>query len=214
MKQIALTFDDGPNTTTTAQVLEKLEKYDVIASFFLIADSIDEDSAKMARKAYNMGCEIDNHSRTHSHMNTLDAETIREEIRYTSDKIFQITGEMPRFFRPPFIDVNDTLFENVDLPFINGHNGLDWDDTVEAEKRASLVLGAVDDGSIILLHDMQGNDKTVAALDIIIPELLNRGYEFVTVTDLFKNKGITPTIHSGIVYSDVTDTEKYIKDQA
>ncbi len=213
MKQIALTFDDGPNTTTTAEVLDKLKKYGVVASFFLIADNINEDSAKKAREAYEMGCEICNHSRTHSHMDTLDADTIREEIRYTNDRILEITGEMPRFFRPPFIDVNDTMFENIDLPFICGHGGLDWDDTVETQRRVSLILDAVDDGSIILLHDMEGNDKTVAALDIIIPTLKDRGFEFVTVTDLFKNKGITPKVHSGIVYSDVTDREKFHKEE-
>ena len=67
-KQIALTFDDGPNATTTVQVLEKLKKYNVRASFFLIADNITEESAKVARQAFDMGCEINNHSKTHSHI--------------------------------------------------------------------------------------------------------------------------------------------------
>ena len=208
-KLIALTFDDGPNAVTTPEVLGKLKKYGVVASFFLIADSIDDESSKIARRAYDMGCEIDNHSKTHSHMDTLDADTIREEIRYTSERIYQITGEMPRFFRPPYIDVSETMVETIDMPFICGHNGLDWDDSVDADRRASLVLGSVGDGSIILLHDMAGNDKTVAALDMIIPELKERGFEFVTVTELFRRKGITPTVHSGIVYSDVTDTRRF-----
>ncbi|MCR4763539.1 MAG: polysaccharide deacetylase family protein [Lachnospiraceae bacterium] len=208
-KQIALTFDDGPNTTTTVQVLDKLRKYGIIASFFLIANNITPESEKMVRKAHDMGCEIDNHSKTHAHMDTLDADTIREEIRYTSERIFELTGEMPRFFRPPFIDVNETMVENIDLPFICGHGGRDWEPDVDAATRASLILDSVRDGSIILLHDMTGNDRTVEALDTIIPALQKQDYEFVTVTELFEKKNIRPTVHSGIVYSDVTDTRRY-----
>lgn len=61
-KVIALTFDDGPNTTTTNEVLDILEEYDAVASFFLIGDNISEESAASVKRAYDMGCEIDNHS--------------------------------------------------------------------------------------------------------------------------------------------------------
>ena len=86
MKQIALTFDDGPNTTTTMEVLDKLEKYNIIGSFFLIADRINEESAKSVKRAYEMGCEINNHSKTHSFMDKLDTKTIRDEVSCTSQE--------------------------------------------------------------------------------------------------------------------------------
>ncbi|MCR4787575.1 MAG: polysaccharide deacetylase family protein [Lachnospiraceae bacterium] len=208
-KQIALTFDDGPNTTTTIDVLEKLKKYNVSATFFLIGDSINEESEKSVKKAVEMGCEIENHSKTHSDMQTLDEQTIKDEIKYTTDEITRITGRKPEFFRPPYISVNETMVQSIDLPFICGHGGRDWEDEVSAEERASLILDAVDDGSIILLHDMPGNDKTVEALDIIIPELKARGFEFVTVSALFKNKGKKAGVHNGVVYSDVDQTLRF-----
>ena len=65
-KVIALTFDDGPNVTCTPKVLDLLEKYGVKASFFLIGDNIDEQSAEVVKRAYTMGCEINNHSRSSS----------------------------------------------------------------------------------------------------------------------------------------------------
>lgn len=208
-KQIALTFDDGPNTTTTVEVLNILKKYNVVASFFLIADLITPESVESVKEEVKMGCEIANHTKSHQDMTKMDPDTIREEIDYCSKKIYEITGEYPKFFRPPFILVNETMVENIDLPFICGINGLDWDPTVMADERARLVLETAEDGSIILLHDLEGNVETVKALDVIIPKLLEEGYEFVTISDVFKNKGITPPVHSGIVYSNALQTKRY-----
>ena len=208
-KQIALTFDDGPNTSTTLEVLDILEKYNIIASFFLIADEITPESAESVRREYAMGCEIENHSKTHSDMTKMDAATIREEIDYCSKKIYELVGEYPKFFRPPYINVSKTMVESIDLPFICGIHGTDWDPTIMAQERASQILEQAKDGSIILLHDLLGNVETVKALDILIPKLLEQGFEFVTISDIFANKGITPSVHSGIVYSDVHQTNVY-----
>ena len=142
-------------------------------------------------------------------MPELDAETIRMEIEYTDEKIIGITGQKPAFFRPPYIDVNNVMVENIDKPFICGINGLDWENNVSAQRRAEMILGKVADGNIILMHDTEGNDKTVEALDLIIPELLARGYEFLTVSALFESKGITPGVHNGVVYSDVLQTRRF-----
>lgn len=208
-KVIALTFDDGPNTTTTVEMLDQLEKYEVVASFFVVGNSITEESGEVMKRAYDMGCEIGNHSQTHSDMTKMTEEDIREEIRYTSDMVEEITGEAPHFFRPPYISVNDTMFDAIDLPFISGYGANDWEDTVTAEQRASKILDQVSDGSIILLHDMAGNSKTVEALDLLIPALLEDGYTFVTISDLFAAKGVTPAGDEKIVYSDAEQTSMY-----
>lgn len=206
-KVIALTFDDGPNTSVTVDVLDKLEKYNVVGSFFLIGQNITPLSAQSVKRAAEMGCDIENHSWTHRYMNTLTAEEIKKEIEDTSDKIYEITGRYPQFFRPPFIVVNDTMFDNIDLPFICGIHGEDWDRTVTAEQRAERILKQAKDGAIVLLHDMPGNDATVEALDTIIPELQAQGYELVTISQLFEAKGITPSADKNIVYSFADQTE-------
>lgn len=200
-KAAALTFDDGPNNVTTPQVLEKLKKYGVKASFFLVGDNISDQSARFVKAAHDMGCEINNHSRTHSAMPTLSPQEMRAEIEYTSDKIKQITGEPPRFFRPPYIAISDSMYENIDLTFIAGIGAEDWLDEVSAEQRAQRILAQLQDGDIILLHDMVGNYRTVAALDMIIPAVLERGYELVTVSELFAAKGIAPK--RGVTYTNV-----------
>ena len=201
IKSIALTFDDGPNTVTTPQVLEKLEKYGVTASFFLVGNNINDESATIAERAYKAGCELNNHSLTHSVMPDMPADEIRREIEITNGKIRAITGDFPRFFRPPYIAVNETMHENIDMTFIAGIGAEDWKDEVSADSRAEKILSQVKNGDIILLHDMEGNFRTVDALDMIIPELLRLEYRFLTVSEHFAEHGTTP--RHGTVYTNV-----------
>lgn len=208
-KIIALTFDDGPNTTTTNEVLDVLEKYGIKASFFLIGNNIDSESAKAVKRAYDMGCEIGNHSKTHSYMDKMDIDEIISEVEDTNEKIVDITGEEPKFFRPPYISVNKDMIDNIDMPFIAGYGANDWVDKYTAEHRAKLVIRQARDGGIILLHDAKGNSQTVQALDIIIPELQSQGYEFVTISEVFARKGITPEAHNGKIYSYAEQVGEY-----
>lgn len=187
---VALTFDDGPNTLTTVQVLNKLEKYGVTASFFLVGTNITDETKDIVKRAYDMGCEIDSHSKTHSYMNQMTADEIKEEISYVDDKLMEIIGKPAPFFRPPYIAVNDTMYQNIDKPFICGFGCDDWDPKVTIDERTERTLEQVQDGAIILLHDSYNNFQTVAALDKIIPALQEQGYQFVTVTELFNVKGV------------------------
>lgn len=207
VKYIALTFDDGPNSTTTNEVIDKLEKYGIVASFFLVGNNIDDESAKAVKRAYDLGCEIDNHSRTHSNMTELSAEEIKAEYDYTDGKVYEITGEHTKFFRPPYIAVHQIMFDNIDVPFIAGIGANDWEDRVTAEMRVRMILKQAKDGDIILLHDAEGNSMTVEALDTIIPELQKQGYKFVTVTELFRAKGIKPDMEK--VYTNVMQKNQY-----
>ena len=192
MPIIALTFDDGPNTVITPQVLDLLEEHGILASFFLIAQNITPESAEVVRRAKAMGCDIENHSLTHGFMNQMSVEEIRAEVQACTDKIIEITGEAPKFFRPPFIAVNREMYDNIDLTFICGCGCEDWVPTVTVQERIDRVLANAEDGQIVLLHDMQWNQNTADALKVIIPELKKRGFRFVTCAQLFEEKGVTP----------------------
>ena len=192
MPLIALTFDDGPNTVITPQVLDTLEEYDAVGTFFLIAQNITPESAEVVRRAQAMGCEIENHSVTHGFMDKMTVDEIREEVRVCTEKIVEITGRAPQFFRPPFISVSKAMYDNIDLTFICGIGCEDWVPTVSAQERIDRVLAAAEDGQIVLLHDMQWNQNTADALKTIIPELKKRGFELVTVSQLFEKKNVTP----------------------
>lgn len=207
VKYIALTFDDGPNSTTTNEVIDKLEKHEIVASFFLIGNNISDESAKAVKRAYDLGCEIGNHSRTHSDMTQMTEEDIKAEYDFVDEKVFEIIGEHTKFFRPPYISVNQKMFDMIDVPFIAGIGAADWEERNTAEKRARAILRQAKDGDIILLHDMEGNSATVEALDTIIPELKAQGYQFVTVSELFRAKGIEPNMER--VYTNVMQQTTY-----
>ncbi len=200
-RRIALSFDDGPNTSVTPQVLDLLEAYGIRASFFLIGQNITPESAQSARRAAAMGCDLENHSVTHRPMNTLSPEEVREEIRDCSERVTALAGRAPRFFRPPYIAVSPALAELVPLTFIAGKGCNDWMPEVSAQERARLVLEDPQDGEIVLLHDSLGNFATVEALRTVIPALIERGFAFLTVPELFEQCGVQPA--PGMLYSNV-----------
>lgn len=200
-KLIALTFDDGPNTTTTNAVLDLLEQYDARASFFLIGDNINDESAVSVKRAYDMGCEIDNHSKSHSTMTGMSEAELLDEITYVDEWVCDIIGEHTRFFRPPFIAVSQSMYDTIDMPFICGYDCRDFMENVTAAERADAILSSAKDGMIYLLHDAAGNDQTVEALKTVIPELQAQGYELVTLTELFAGQGETPK--RNLLYSEV-----------
>ena len=206
-KLIALTFDDGPNDITTPKVLDILEEHKIPASFFVIGQFINDETAKQMTRAISLGCEIQNHSFTHGFMTQMSKEQIEEEIRKTDEIIEKYTGTRPWMFRPPFIDVNPAMHETIGHTFICGVGCFDWEPQRSAQERYDILMASVKDGDIVLLHDLMGNDNTVEALRMIIPELKKRGYTLVTVSELYEKKGIKPAAHNGILYSNVLQTE-------
>ena len=200
---IAITFDDGPNATTTMEILDVLEKYQVRASFFLIGTNINDESAKSVKRAYDLGCDIENHSKTHSYMDKMTADEIKDEVTYVNDKVKEITGTTPKFFRPPYIAVNNTMYDNIDMTFISGYGCNDWEDRVTAEYRAKYLEKKAADGVIFLLHDAEGNSKTVEALDKAIPILLEKGFQFATISELFELKGVEISGTDTNIYSEL-----------
>ena len=200
---IALTFDDGPNTTTTAEILDLLEKYQVRASFFLIGSNLNDETAKVVKRAYDLGCDIENHSMTHSYMDKMTAEEIADEINTLNDKIKDITGEAPKFFRPPYIAVNNVMYDTIDMTFISGLGCNDWDDKVTTDRRVLVLQRRAKDGLIFLLHDAEGNSQTVEALDEAIPYLLEQGFQFATISELFALKGIEVSGDDTNIYTDL-----------
>lgn len=205
-KLAALTFDDGPTIGITDQVLDILEENDVKASFFLIGQQITEETEYLVKRAYDMGCSIENHSLTHASMPTLSPEEIKAEIDETTRRIEKITGEKPEFFRPPFIDYDQKMYDAIDLPFICAYGCEDWEPSVSAGERIKRVLEAARPGYMILLHDMMDNEQTVEAIKTIIPGLKKQGYELVSIRELFRRSGVKP--ERNVIYMSVDEVRE------
>ncbi len=202
-KYIALSFDDGPNTTITPMVLDVLEENGVKASFFVIGQNITEESAVVMQRAAKMGCTIENHSMTHQHMSRFDEKTIKDEIAKTDALVEKYVGRTPKFFRPPYIDHNPLMHDSIAKIFISGVGCNDWVKEVTAEQRLETMLTTIKDGDIFLLHDFEGNENTVEALKKLIPEMKSRGFTFVTIPELFEISGKELPEYDRKIYTNV-----------
>lgn len=183
-KMIAFTFDDGPDPNNTLRLLEMLAKEDVPATFFLIGQNVEmyPNIVKAIEKA---GHEIGNHSYNHRDLTTLSQEEMVNEITKTDQAIENITGKRPKYFRPPYGSVNQTVADAVNRPIIQWSvDSEDWQ-----SKNTSLIIERVTasatEGAIVLLHDI--HQTTVDAVPELIKQLKESGYTFVTLDTLLDN---------------------------
>ena len=198
-KLIALTFDDGPNGQMMPAFLDYLKEQNVKATFFVIGSYVPTYK-NVIKRAYDEGHEIGNHSYSHIDLTELTKDQLLSEIEKCQVEVELVTGERPKFFRPPFLAVNDIMNENIDLPYASGYTINDGTEGTIADDRYYKTVTQAHDGAIMLLHCSFHNDETLEALKKIIPELRAQGYEFVTLSELFERTGVTP--ETGIMYKD------------
>lgn len=139
------------------------------------------------KKSYSNGNEIGSHSYDHAQLTKLSEVGIKSEITKTKKVIKDAIGIYPTVLRPPYGSFNDTVSKIVDVPMIYWSvDTLDWKyrnvDYVYRE-----IMKTADDGEIILLHD--SHPTTVDGFIKALPKLKKKGYELVTVSELFKLKG-------------------------
>ena len=186
-KQIALTFDDGPHPALTPRILEILAKYNVPATFFMVGQNV-LNYPNAARAVIEAGHEVGNHTFTHPHIANLNEKAIFEEIGKCEDALEELCEYRPHLLRTPQGALTQSLerclLDDDYILVLWSLDTRDWENksTVSIVKT---VLDSVQSGDIILMNDFIGhNSKTPEALEKIIPILLSRGYEFVTVSAL------------------------------
>ena len=183
---VAITFDDGPSKFTM-QLLEQLEAYDARATFFMVGTNVPK-YPETVKKMKEIGCELGNHTTNHPRLIQLDIAGIQNEIQSTNQAIQAIVGEAPTLMRPPYGAVNELVQSVVGLPLAMWSvDTRDWEQKDMAFVKNS-VLNAAKDGEIILLHDI--HETTVQAVLQAIPELVNRGYQLVTVSEMATARGV------------------------
>lgn len=192
---VALTFDDGPNHNTS-RILDILEKYGIKGTFFILGCNI-EGNEKTIERMKQLGMEIGNHMYSHKLLTKLSDEKIKEEVKKVDNLVFNIIEEYPTLIRPSYGTVNKRIRSLMDRPIIIWNiDTLDWKNH-NSKKITSRVMKDISDGDIILMHDIYR--ATANSLEMIIPQLLKKGYQFVTVSELLYYKEID--IKEGSVYS-------------
>ena len=188
-KKIALTFDDGPHPKLTKRILEVLDKYSIKSTFFVIGENVKNYPNEL-KKIYEKGHEIGNHTYSHSILKSMPKDKIQDEIINTEKQVREICDCNMSLVRPPCGIYDETLekiAEEKDSKIVLWT--IDTHDWAHASKKniVNNVLKNIKDGDIILFHDyVSGEYNTPEALDIIIPLLLEKGYEFVTVSELLQ----------------------------
>ncbi len=186
---VALTYDDGPSRDVTPRILDKLEECGGHATFFMVGQQAERRPETVSRMA-KLGCEVANHTYGHVSMNKLQPQELVEQISRTNQLVYDICGITPGLMRPVGGNENDiglSVVGTMGMPAILWSvDTLDWK-TRDAASTFERACGNVKDGDIILMHDLYGatGDASVAIID----ELVRRGYQLVTVSELSAYRG-------------------------
>lgn len=181
VKKVAITFDDGPHSCYTQELLDGLKKRNVHATFFVTGEhaSIHED---IIRRMHLEGHLIGNHTYSHMQLTESNYSEYKQELIKTNEVIENIIGKSVEYVRPPYGEWNENLEKEVNMfPVFWNVDPLDWCNE-NAVQVARNVLDKVEDGSIILMHDYY--ESSVEAALIVVDELIKQGYSFVTVDEI------------------------------
>lgn len=192
---VALTFDDGPRTDTTAALLDGLALREVPATFFLVGECIPGNESLILRMAQD-GHQVGIHTYDHVQVTELTKDDFNSQVNRTRALLTGLLGEGTFWLRPPYGIVDESVEQWADCPLILWSvDPEDWDDQ-NTDHIVRSVLSQTEDGDIILLHDIY--PTSVDAALQIVDKLLEDGYLFVTVEQLMKLRGVEPV--SGELY--------------
>ena len=185
---VALTFDDGPNGTVTPKILDTLEKYGAVATFFDLGSCM-KSYPKVSQRAEKIGCEVESHTYAHSNLATLSVSQLQADMA-KAEKIYKQTlGHSPKLVRPPYGSVNARVKSTLKYPLINWDiDTLDWKSRNKNSIMKEVRKFKSYDGRVILMHGIYSS--TLEAVKILVPELQKKGYQFVTVSEMAKYKGV------------------------
>ena len=186
---VALTFDDGPSPSSTNRILDTLEKYHVVATFFDLGKLV-KNYPDIVKREESIGCEVATHTYDHPNLNNLNVDDIKAQINSSKDAFTSVLGHDVSLLRPPYGNANDLVKANIPYPLIHWNvDTLDWKtrnkDAIISEIRKIDNL----DGKIVLFHSIY--ETTADAIEVIVPELINQGYQLVTVSEMAYYKGVT-----------------------
>lgn len=189
---IALTFDDGPNVPHTTRIVNQLKAYHARATFFCVGTQLQTKGAKkLVAQSSKYGNEIASHTFHHKNLAVISATDIQKESVETNNLIHAFTGKYPLLTRPPYGSVSEAVKNTITTPLILWSvDTMDWK-TRNSNTTIAKVLKEVRDGDIILMHDYY--EATAVAAEALIPQLIQKGYQLVTVSELADLKNVKLT---------------------
>ena len=198
--RIAFTFDDGPGEYTD-ELLDCLEENNAHATFFMLGQNVGSWESTVQRMA-DIGCEIGSHSWDHPNLYDLSMDSVAKQFSDTDAALEKACGQKASVARAPYGNWSDDIISTVGKPFFTWSlDSLDWSYLDVNKDYDAVMNGDLTDGSIILMHDI--HEPSVQAAIKMIPELVQKGYKLMTVSELAAAKGVTL---QGANYSDFWDS--------
>ena len=186
--RIALTFDDGPGEYTD-ELLDCLEENNAHATFFMLGQNVGSWESTVQRMA-DIGCEIGSHSWDHPNLYDLSMDSVAKQFSDTDAALEKACGQKASVARAPYGNWSDDIISTVGKPFFTWSlDSLDWSYLDVNKDYDAVMNGDLTDGSIILMHDI--HEPSVQAAIKMIPELVQKGYKLMTVSELAAAKGVT-----------------------
>lgn len=186
MKVVALTFDDGPSKYTSS-ILDVLDEYDARATFFVLGNKVEVYKDTLNKIILN-GNEIGNHTYNHKWLSKLSTNEIKSQIEKTQDLIYKYTNYTPILLRPTYGSINNKIKKTTDLKIVLWDvDSLDWK-LKNSTKIYNRVKDDINDLDIVLFHDTY--KTTVESLKKLIPYLKEKGFQFVTISELYEIKNL------------------------
>lgn len=190
-KLIAFTFDDGPNDAVPA-ICDKFLKYGGKATFMVIGRGfLNEKGVEYAKYAVDNGFELGNHSMNHSkNFTAMTKSEMITEVNDCDNIVSKKLGYKMTLVRLPGLTGDEKVYsamKEIGKPLIGGDMTNDWSGTdITVDALADYMIKHAEPGKVMLMHSLQ---RGADALEKILPELKSQGYEFVTVSDMFKISG-------------------------
>jgi peptidoglycan/xylan/chitin deacetylase (PgdA/CDA1 family) len=178
---VALTFDDGPHSRYTEELLDGLAERNVKATFFLIGCNV-EGKEELVQRMQNEGHLIGSHTYNHTQLTTLSEEDALAEIARCNALLESITGIPTTYIRPPYGSWNSSWSDALNMQVVLWDvDPEDWN-CLDTDTVVNRILNNVSDGDIILLHDIY--QTSVEAALQVVDILQSQGYQFARVDEL------------------------------
>ena len=195
VKKIAITFDDGPHPSYTAQLLDGLKERGIQATFFVTGEHA-ELHPDIIERMFNEGHLIGNHTYSHIQLTKSNRDKFRDELIKTNEILKEITGEEVQYVRPPYGSWDKSFEKELNMfPVLWTVDPLDWSSR-NVGRITEKIVSKTGENDIILMHDLFASSSQ-AALQIV-DALQAKGFCFVTVEQLMEARGVRP--EAGVRY--------------
>ncbi len=188
---VALTIDDGPSPLYTPRILSVLEQYDAVATFYDVGSLVDR-YPEIVRQQYDSGSELGYHSYNHDNFKNFTANQMLADMAKNKAAYMKAVGGLPTTFRPPYGAWDKEVLQTIDVALVNWSvDTMDW-----KSRNVNSIMNIIYsegnlDGKVILMHGIY--ESSVQAIEILVPYLVEKGYQLVTVSELINERyGVLP----------------------